>query len=923
MVAPLAPRNQRRHKARGGALIRWPWERAKENLSAELESHLQMAAAERVAAGEDIAHARAAALRELGNLPLIEDVTRVHWGWTWLENLLHDSRYALRQLRRAPAFTATALLTLALGIGANLGVFQLLYAVSLAELPVPHPEELVRIQLARSPFDQSWTISYPAYQRLRAATPDIPLIGTAYAEDARLELRNHALIEASCAPVSDNYFSGLGVAPAAGRLFLQGDERMGQDEWPAVLRYDFARDTFGSAQHAVGQHFLLNGRAFVAIGVAPRRFLGDRTGIAPDIWMPLELQRTGAFAFLWDSLGPGHDVSLDKPWYNQPTIFWLTLTARIPPERRAVVLARWDQVFRNDRELMTEATADPAVKAELLKVRTGVAPLSANGVRKRFTLPLTLLMALSVSIFLVGCLNLANLQLARLHARAEELSVRIALGASSGRLIRQIVLEDALLVVGGSLCAFVLGHVASGIIVRWVSSLSTVFTFDLHPNGPLAALGTGLMLLSLLCFSILPVIIFIHTGAARVAGSGAKVAGISQTAGQRLRSNVLLGAQVSLSLLLSTMSGCFAATLVHWETMNVGMDREHVLIVRPELHQPRYTDHAELLPGLYSRIQDRLQALPGVRRAAVEMCGGLHCGWITALYVRGRSDLTDAQVHGQEDHVGVGFFSTLGIPILRGRDFSSSDTDKTQTVAVINRAYARQLFGDADPIGQWVGYEPAPKDHNFLIVGEVADARSNGAQREPPPVVYMSINQRPAPVNSIRVRAVGDPRRLSESVRHALYEVDPSLSVDEIVPLDTELNDDLGTEKLLARLAGIYGSLTLLLVAIGFYGVMSSRTARRRSEFGIRLALGAPRGQIQMLVIGQTVRILLGGILPGAILSVLAVQTARHFLYGSVRENSLEIVIAGLVLACAGCVATLIPARRAASTDPMEALRSE
>ena len=845
------------------------------------------------------------------------------WSSPSLDRLAHDIRDALRRLRRAPAFTATAVLTLAFGIGANLGVFQLLYAVILAQLPVPHPEELVRIHAARTPFDQSWTVSYPAYKRLRAATPDIALMATAYADDARLELSNRTTLDVSLAPVSDNYFSVLGVSPAAGRLFVETDDREGQDQWPAVLRYDFARNTFGSAQAAVGQHVRLNGRPFVVIGVAIRRFLGDSTGRAPDIWLPLSLQSTGSFHFPWDSLGPGHNVSLNKPWYIQPTIFWLSLTARLSPERRPAVLAHWDQAFRDDRELMTEATADTAVKAALLRVRTTAAPLSENGMRKRFAGPLTLLMALSASIFLVGCLNLANLQLARLHGRAHELSVLLALGASSGRLVRQIVLEDALLVAAGSVCAIALGRESSGILIRWASNRNSLFAFDLHPNLPLAALGIGLMLLSLLSFSVLPAVLFVRTGVAQTAGSRARVAGISQTARQRLRSNVLLATQVCLSLLLSTMSACFAATLVHWETVDVGMDREHVLIVRPEFHEHRYTDHPEMLPGLYGRIQDRLQALPGVRSVGVAMCGGIHCGWITALYVRGRSDLTDGQVHGQEDHVGLGYFFTLGIPILRGRDFASTDTATTQPVAIISHAYAHQLFGDADPIGQMVGYEPAPNDRKFLIVGEVADARVNGAQREAPPMVYMDINQNPAPVSSIRLRAVGEPGQLSNSVRQALHEVDPTLAVSEIVPLAKELTGDLGTEKLLARLAGIYASLTLLLVAIGFYGVMSSRAARRRSEFSIRLALGATRRHIGLLILGQTASILMAGILPGAILSVFALRTANYFLYGTVGANSIAIIAASLVLALAGSIATLIPARRAAFANPLETLQAD
>jgi predicted permease len=904
----------------------WLWERAKESLVEELESHLKMAIAERVARGGDPAEARAAALRELGNVPLIEDVTRDRWGWLWLESLLRDLGYALRQLRRAPAFTVTALLTLALGIGANLAVFQLLYSVILAELPIAHPEELVGVRAARTPFDQAWLVSSAAYEKLRASTPDIPLLARTTWAPEDLQLPNGELGKPSVEMVSDNYFDVLGVVPAAGRFFTREEAAQSQSVWPAVLRYEFASETFGSAQEAVGQHFLLNGRPVVVIGVARRGFLGVVSGYAPDIWMPLALQSTGGFDRAFDSLGPGHDVNLHKPWYDQPTIFWLTLMARVPSERRAAVVAKWDQVFRPERELMTEATADPVVKAALLRATMELTPANHGwgGIRKRFSLPLTLLMALSASIFLVGCLNLANLQLARLGKRAHELGIRMALGASAGRLIRQIVLEDALLVIAGCASAFVVGRIASEILVHWASSQNSLLTIDLRPGLAIAALGTALMLVALLSFSILPAVIFMRTGVAHTAGSRGKVSGVAQTASQRWRSNALLATQVSLSLLLSTMSGCFAATLVHWETVDVGMDREHVLSVHVDMHQPRYLgDHRGSLPALYRQMQERLQGLPGVRNAAVEACGSIHCDWNTALYVHGRSDLTNGQVHGQEDNVGPEFFSTIGIPILRGRDFSAADTTRTQRVMILSRSYARQLFGDADPIGQWVGYQPAPNDHGYLIVGEVGDAHVNGPENDAPPMVYISLDQDPYAVSNIRVRATGDPSQLADSVRQALHEVDPTLPIEEIVPFATELNGDLGTEKLLARLAGVYAGLTLLLVAIGFYGVMSSRTARRKSEFGIRLALGATRRNIQMLIVGQTARILLGGILPGAVLSVLAVRTASHFLYGSVSANSLAVIAASIVLAFAGCVAAFLPARRAAFIDLLETLRSE
>lgn len=900
--------------------MHWLWNRSKEDLSDELESHLRMAIEDRIANGEDPARARAMALKELRNPPLIKDVTRDRCGHVWLENALHDLRYSLRQLRRSPGFTVTVLLTLAFGIGANLAVFQLLYSVILARLPVPHPEEMVAVHAAKTPFDTGFQVSYAAYQRLRASTPiEAPLI--ACTGDGSAELQSQFTTDDSFKAryqlVSDNFFGVLGVPAAAGRVFVHADAAQEQSEWPAVVRYAFARDYFGSARKAVGRHVRLNGIAVSIVGVADRRFFGVAPGSPPDFWLPLEAN-SAHFWVGFDSLGPGYGIHLKESWLNQPGVFWLTLVARVPADRRQMVAAKWDQVFRADRRLMASATVDPVARALLLRTKIEMVPAEhgLGGLRKRSSMPLSLLMALSASIFLVGCLNLANLQFARLSARAQELGIRMALGASRWRLAGQLLMENAILVILGGASAFLVGRAAGKILVDWASGRGSL-TIDLHPNPLIVAFGIGLMMLALISFSLLPAMHFIRINLAQAAGSRAKVSGLPQTRAQRRRSSTLLAAQVSLSLLLATMAACFAATLVHWETTDVGMDRDHILSVNVEIGP-----HSSL-PVLYRQIRERLQALPEVRSAAVELCRLPNCGWTTALYVYGRSGLSDAQVHGQEDHVGPGFFQTMAIPLLRGRDFSETDTDNSTAVAILSRSYAHQLFGNQDPIGHWVGYDAAPNNHQFLIVGEVADARVDGPRREPPPVVYMSIDQKPFAVHSIRIRAFGDPGRISGEIRPALHQIDPNLHVNEIVPLATELDGGLGTEKLLARLAGVYAGLTLLLVGIGFYGVMSSRTSRRKSEFGIRLALGATRRQIEVLVLGQTVRVVLAGIVPGLLLSIACIRLARHLLFGSVGANSAAIIGSTIIMGLAGVLATILPARRAGTADPLEALRSE
>jgi predicted permease len=911
-------------------MMRWfpklpSWSRRKQELSEELEAHLRMAVEERITNGVSPRVARAAALKDLGNLPLIEDVAREQWGWLWLEHAIHDARYALRRLRRAPGFTITVLLTLAFGIGANLAVFQLLHSVILAKLPIAHPEEIVAVHAAKTPFDQAWMVSYDAYHRLRTATAnDAPLAARTGFEEAILQLTGNDTLQTRYELASENLFSVLGVRPVAGRLFISGDATASHSEWPTVVRYDFARNHFGSAPQAVGRHIRLNGVPAVVVGVADPRFAGMITGYAPDFWLPLEAQ-AGNLGAGFDSLGSGHGIDLDRSWLDQPGIFWLSLVARVPVDRRQAVAAKWNQVFRTDRELMAEATEDPVAKASLLRDTVQIIPAEhgLGGIRQRSARPLYLLMALSASIFLVGCLNLANLQVARLSTREHELGIRMALGANRWRLVGQILIEDAILVLLGGAAAFLVGRTASAILVHWASSRDWLLNIDLDPSLPVAALGIALMVFALGAFSILPALYFIRTSLAQAAGSRAKVAGLAQTGMQRWRANAILATQVSLSLLLTVMSACFAGTLVHWETIDLGMDREHVLSVHLEMRKTGYIDRHHDWIGLYRQVQQRLEALPEVRAASVEMCPMPQCGWNTALYVFGRSGLSNAQEHGEEDHVGPGFFTTMGIPLLRGRDFATTDTDKTQTVAILSRSYARQLFGDENPIGHRVGYEPAPNDHKFLIVGEVADAHVDGPQAAAPPVVYMSIDQHPFPVHAIQVRTAGNPLQIAGRIRAAIRQVDTDLPITEIVPLATEMNDNLGTEKLLARLASIYAGLTLLLVGIGFYGVMLSRTSRRKSEFGIRLALGASRQQIRMLVVKQTASILLAGIVPGLLLSYLAIRMARHLLFGSPGANYISLVGAALVLIMAGLLASIIPSRRAGLADPLETLRSE
>jgi predicted permease len=838
-------------------------------------------------------------------------------GFRWLGQ---DGRLAVRQLRRRFGFSVTVIVTLALGVGANLAVFQLLQGLLFSQLPVAQPAELYSLHAVKSPFDGQWFYSSQAYARLRHATGDrAPVIARSGMGTGVLQAQDHFSQETTLQMVSDNFFSVLGLAPAAGRFFLAADDAAGQTEIPVVLRYGFAREKFGAVGSLVGMKAVLNRVPVVVIGVAPARFAGVVQGVAPDVWLPLSAQSTGRFGTWFDSLGPGYNIDLEAPWRNQQGLFWLWVMARIPPAEKGQAPLAWTQALQPDLQLMASATRDPNERAQVLRTQVQlVSAASGEGsLGAVYTRPLLLLMGMSAMFLLVGCLNLGNLQLARLSARQQEIGVRLALGASRRRILQQLMVEDLLLLVMGGVLALATCRVASSLLLHWASGRERVIPIDLHFGWTLFGVGLLLLVVAQLGFSVLPAwqITRHHPAATIHAGRG----NIGRRNGRW--STVLLTGQVSLSLLLLSMAALFAQTLLNLGRLDAGLDRQHVLTVHLDLVSggPEPADVA----SRNKRLLAQLRLLPGVRAAAMQRCRVPGCIWNSAIHVSGRPGLSEAQMHGEENHVSVDYFRTMGIPLVRGRAFAESDQPHSQRVAIVNQAFARRLFGEEDPIGHFVGYKTAPGDHDFQIVGVVGDAAVDGLRLPAPPVIYLSLEQGGTAAANIEVRAVGSPGNLAGEIRRSLQAADPDLPIAEIVPLDTEFTDGLTTETLLARLTATFAGLTLALAAIGFYGLLSFEVMRRTAEIGIRMALGATRGQVLRLFLRQTAIILLAGIVPGVVLTVLVARSARTLFYGVKETDPRALAAASLVLIAGGLLATLLPALRASALDPVETLRAE
>jgi putative ABC transport system permease protein len=889
-------------------------------LDSELRFHVEQRTADNIAAGMNADEARRSALAQFGGLEYIKEETRDARGTHFVETLLQDIRFAFRILRKTPLITSIALLSLALGIGANTAIFSLIDAVMLRMLPVQNPEQLVRIQ-RRSPksgrLDSS--VTNPIWEQVRDHQDAFSGVIAWDPETFDLadggEVNNINGIYAS-----GDYFAVLGVRPAAGRLMAASDDVRGC-RGVAVLGYGFWQSHYGGAESAVGSSIRLNGHSFPIVGVAQRGFFGTDVGEKLDVAIPICAEAT---------------LDGKDSWLDVRDDWLLMMMGRLRP---GMTVEQADARMKVISPQLLDAVVPqswPANYQEMFRRYTLVVSPGATGtggfrnIRGQYGLPLVVLMFVVGLVLLIACANIASLLLARSAARQKEIAVRLALGASRGRLIRQVLTESIVLSGGGAILGVLFARWGSALLVRFVSTQQNQMFLDLQMDGRVLVFTITITVLCGLLFGILPAL-----RSTRVDAMSAMKEGQAQAAGGRSHSSAvrwIVAAQVALSLILLIGTGLFIRTFTNLMTRNAGFDRNNVLMVETNVHNAGLAEPA--LAPLYGQMLAKLRALPGVVSASQCWITPLsHHAWENDVSVPGHPLPHGVELPTLLNWVTPGYFKTMRTHLLEGRAFDARDTATSTPVVVVNQSLARvvRYFGRQSPIGQplMVGVV-ASEAREMLkqpveIIGVVQDARYRSLNEGPALEAYFPLSQILGNVDentTFEIRTAITPGALIPAVRDVMASVNKSASL-QFTTLNREADDSVSQEHLMAILSGFFGGLALLLTAIGIYGVMAYVVTLRTHEIGIRMALGAQQGSILRLVMRDAVIVLAAGISAGLLGSIWITQLVKGLLFGLKPNDPWTIALAIAALLCVALVATYIPARRAMRVDPMVALRYE
>ncbi len=896
------------------------------DVAEELAQHLNDRYHELIAAGSTLDQAQQAVLQELreGKLAAALDavlgpaIPAIPPGSSEAGSVVggvaRDLRYALRVLRMNPGFTVVAVLSLALGIGANTAIFQLLDAVRLRTLPVKDPEQIADIRVTHAPNGRTGSfrgrapmLTTALWQQVRAHQQGF----TDVAAWGSLRANFHQGGEAKYGDVlyaSGNLFDLIGVPPLLGRVILPADDSPECNSAGAVVSYSYWQRELGG-RSPLGEIVRVEGHPFEVIGVTPPYFFGLEVGHTFEVAVPLCAEKI---------------ISTQSPLLNNPQGWWLAAVGRLKSgwtlERATAQLeAISPAIFQTTLPAAYDATDRKDYLAMKLEARPGGAGVSE--LRRDYGSSLWVLQAISGLVLLIACANLANLMLARASARQREMAIRLAIGASRGRLIRQLLSESFLIACLGAASGVVLAQLLSKALVGFLATEHSRIFIDLQLDWNVLAFTAGLAIVTCLIFGLTPAI-----QASGIAPAEAmKAGGRGLTSGREsfgLQRGMVVS-QVALSLVLIVGAFLFVRTLRNLMTLDAGFQQNHILVADLDLTALK-VPVANLIP-FKRELRERMQAIPGVTSVAETR--------ILPLSGDGWNDRIATQDRKQSGHsvatfnrVSPGYFKTVGTPLLAGRDFNQNDTRSSPQVAIVTETFARKFMDGINPIGRTFGavQQEGKPDRLYQIVGLVKDSKYQDLREDFTPLAFLDADQAddPDPEAQLVVYSNQSLENLATAVRRTAAEINPAI-VLQFTVFQTMVRDRLVRERLMATLSGFFGGLAALLAMIGLYGVISYMVVRRRNEIGIRMALGADRRSILSLIMGEAATLLGFGLVVGIVLSLAATTAAKALLFGMKPGDPLTLLVATISLAVVAAVASFWPAHRAAHLDPMIALRDE
>ena len=839
-----------------------------------------------------------------------------------LNSLWMDLRYAVRGMLRSPGLTTVAVLSLALGIGANTVIFSFVNALILKTLPVRDPQALVFFGPANTsgntdgfPNDSMSLFSYSMYREIAQKNDvfsGVTALGSSADKLYGIVGNGGALEAINVHLVSGTYFNVLGVNPILGRALTPDDDQTLGGHPVAVISYGWWSNRFSQDPSIVGKTFQVTGVAYTIIGVAPRGFLGTTVAEPEDAWIPLQMA---------DAISRGPH-KLDDKFYQ-----WLDVIARRKPGV-SVASARANVNVILKGTLQEYAGGQPSHETRLAieKARIDLTSASAGKslLRNRFADPLWMLLGIVGLVLLIACANIANLLLARGAMRQREITVRMALGAGRGRLVRQLLTEAVVLAGIGGALGFASAIWASDALLRMVSVGPARIQLDVSSGGKVLGFALVVSLCTVALFGIIPAV-----RATEATPAVSLAAGRSTIASHRhsMPGKALIVGQISLSLVLLIVAGLFVRSLINLANVDTGFRQQNVLTIRIDSRSTGFTEESQL-GNFYHQVEDRVNALPGAKASSFSVWAFNQGAWNQAVWAEGDSASPPADRDTDFDAVGTGYFATLGLPILEGRALGPQDTATSPKVAVVSETMARRFFPGGLAVGKRFGVSPT-HTHDVEVIGVVRDAKFFSLDEKPQAVVYFPYTQYEPSwgiglyLGDFQVRFAGDPRPMIAAVRRAIAEVNPNVPIRSVQSLAGRVDDSVASQRLIAQISGFFGILAVFLACIGIYGLMSFAVNRRTNEIGIRMALGATRTNVLRMVMGEVLALFGIGFAIGVPGAITSGQLAASMLFGLKPTDPLTLGAAALLLLCVAAVAGYMPARRAAKVDPMVALRYE